>query len=63
MTKSKGEGDHEAGRRYQREVKQSVEEGDLDEGAEAAKRAMEDPEGQRELDEAARKAKKGPPTK
>ena len=41
-----GEGNYEATRRYNEGVKKSVEEGNADELAEAAKTALEGPEGE-----------------
>jgi hypothetical protein len=55
---SKGEGNHEAGREYQRRTKKFVEEQDVESAAEDAKEALEGEEGE-EL-ERARKQTKAP---
>ena len=54
-----GEGSYTATRDYNEHLKESIESGDLEEGAEEARRAMEGPEAE-ELLKAAAKAKAGP---
>jgi hypothetical protein len=54
-----GEGSYSATRRYNKHLGDAVESGDLEAGAEAARRAVEGPEGA-ELKRAAEQAKQGP---
>ena len=57
-----GEGSYEATRRYNEHLGDAIDGGDLEAGAEAARRAMEGPEGE-ELRRAAEQAKGGPKQK
>jgi hypothetical protein len=54
-----GEGSYSATRRYNQHLGEAVESGDLEAGAEAARRAVEGEEGV-ELERAAEQAKHGP---
>jgi hypothetical protein len=54
-----GEGNYSATRRYNKHLGDAIESGDLEAGAEAARRAIEGAEGA-ELERAAQAAKRGP---
>jgi len=54
-----GEGSYSATRRYNKHLGEAIESGELDQGAEAARRAVEGPEGE-QLARAAEQAKRGP---
>ena len=54
-----GEGSYSATRRYNKHLGDAIESGELDAGAEAARRALNTPEGA-ELERAAKQAKRGP---
>ena len=54
-----GEGSYSATRRYNQHLGDAIASGDLEAGAEAARHAVEGPEGP-ELERAAEEAKKGP---
>jgi len=54
-----GEGSYSATRRYNKHLGDAVASGDLEEGAERARRAVEGPEGP-QLKRAAEQAKRGP---
>ncbi|MGB5809298.1 MAG: hypothetical protein WBG86_02135 [Polyangiales bacterium] len=59
-SEKKGEGNAEAGRRYRSGVKETLEEGNVDEDAQAAKEAVKDSETRPKLEESEERAKKGP---
>lgn len=52
-----GEGNHRAGREYQKRTKKFVESGQVDENAQEAREAIEDEEEGEELERARRKTK------
>jgi hypothetical protein len=54
-----GEGNYSATRRYNQHLGEAIAEGDLEAAADAARRAVEGPEGA-ELERAAEQAKQGP---
>jgi len=54
-----GEGSYSATRKYNKHLGDAIESGDLEAGADAARRALEGPEG-KELERAEQEAKQGP---
>ena len=54
-----GEGSYSATKRYNQHLGEAIEQGDIEDGAEAARQAIEGPEGE-ELARAAERAKRGP---